>query len=50
MQIDLETRSSPAYYNYNTCPYSYYKITEEGVCFDELQRITVDPLLFLETG
>lgn len=50
MQIDLETRSSPAYYNYNTCPYSYYKITEEGVCFEELQRITVDPLLFLETG
>lgn len=48
-QIDIDTTSSPAYYNYNSCPYSYYQITEEGVCFEELEELTVDPLLFLET-
>ncbi|MDD2907327.1 MAG: M23 family metallopeptidase [Candidatus Gracilibacteria bacterium] len=48
-QIDTNTSSSPAYYNYASCPYSYYKISEEGVCFNELEKITVDPLAFLET-
>ncbi len=48
-QIDIDTKNSPAYYNYNTCPYSYYSITEEWKCFSELKRLTVDPLLFLET-
>jgi len=49
-QIDIDTTSTPAYYSYNSCPYSYYQITEEWKCFDELERITVDPLLFLETS
>lgn len=48
-QIDTDTTSSPAYYNYLSCPYSYYKISEEWVCFNELENITVDPLAFLET-
>ncbi|MDD3793568.1 MAG: M23 family metallopeptidase [Candidatus Gracilibacteria bacterium] len=48
-QIDIDTKSSPAYYSYESCPYSYYKISEEGVCFSELERLTVDPLAFLET-
>lgn len=48
-QIDTNTSSSPAYYNYSSCPYSYYKISEEWVCFNELEKITVDPLAFLET-
>jgi len=48
-QIDLQRRSYPGYYNYKTCPYSYYEISEKWVCFDELEKITLDPLLFLET-
>jgi len=39
----------PIYYDYNSCPYSYYDISEKWVCFDELEKITIDPLLFLET-
>lgn len=50
LQIDTVVWSSPAYYNYKTCPYSYYQITENWVCFSELGKITVDPLLFLETN
>ncbi len=49
-QIDLPSSFYPAYYNTSSCPYSYYQITEDGVCFDQLQNITVDPLLFLETN
>ncbi len=50
-QIDLDTaKSYPYYYSYETCPYSYYKITEEGLCFNELWKNSIDPLLFLETG
>ncbi|NDK07780.1 peptidoglycan DD-metalloendopeptidase family protein [Candidatus Gracilibacteria bacterium] len=49
-QIDLQTKSSPAYYSYDTCPYSYNDIVNEGKCFNELQNITVDPLSFLETS
>lgn len=48
-QIDIDTSSSPAYYSYESCPYSYYKISEEWICFNELEKLTVDPLLFLET-
>lgn len=49
-QIDLDTTAiHPFYYGYNSCPYSYYKITEEWICFNELAQNTVDPLLFLET-
>lgn len=48
-QIDIDTKNSPAYYDYNSCPYSYYSITEEWKCYNELKRLTVDPLLFLET-
>lgn len=48
-QIDINTSSSPAYYSYESCPYSYYKISEEGICFNELEKITVDPLAFLES-
>lgn len=50
LQIDVVTKFSPIYYDRATCPYSYYEITEKGVCFDELSKITVDPLLFLETN
>lgn len=49
-QIDLQTKSSPAYYSYDTCPYSYNDIVNEWKCFNELQNITVDPLSFLETS
>ncbi|MCP4522999.1 MAG: M23 family metallopeptidase [Candidatus Gracilibacteria bacterium] len=49
-QIDLDTPFHPYYYSHNACPYSYYKITEEGICFDELEKNTIDPLLFLETN
>ncbi len=49
-QIDFESKFYPYYYDYKACPYSYYKITEEGVCFDELEKNTIDPLLFLETN
>lgn len=49
-QIDTLTTYSPIYYSKNTCPYSYYEITEKGYCFDELSRITIDPLLFLNTN
>ena len=49
-QIDTSTKFSPVYYDRKTCPYSYYEIVEKGVCFDELEKITMDPLLFLETN
>ncbi len=49
-QIDLDTPFHPFYYNYKTCPYSYYEITEKWVCFDELAQNTVDPIVFLETN
>ncbi|MCD5380456.1 peptidoglycan DD-metalloendopeptidase family protein, partial [Candidatus Gracilibacteria bacterium] len=48
-QIDLEHLFHPFYYSWSTCPYGYYKITEEGVCFDELAEHTLDPLKFLES-
>ncbi len=49
-QIDLDTtKKHPYYYSYNSCPFSYYKITEEWVCIDELFKNSIDPLLFLET-
>ncbi|RKW23669.1 hypothetical protein D8B46_03045 [Candidatus Gracilibacteria bacterium] len=49
-QIDTLTTFSPTYYRKEFCPHSYYEITETGACFDELERITIDPLLFLETN
>lgn len=49
-QIDLKATYHPTYYDYNSCPYSYYEISEKGMCFNELEKITIDPLLFLETG
>ena len=49
-QIDLDTPFHPYYYDYTKCPYSYYQITEEGMCFDELSNNTIDPLKFLETN
>jgi murein DD-endopeptidase MepM/ murein hydrolase activator NlpD len=49
-QIDLDTVFHPYYYSYKACPYSYYKISESGVCFDELEQNTIDPLLFFETN
>jgi hypothetical protein len=47
-QIDLKYTFHPYYYSWKACPYSYYKITESGVCFDELASFTLDPLEFLE--
>ena len=49
-QIDLDTPFHPYYYNYKACPYSYYKISESDICFKELEKNTIDPLLFLETN
>jgi hypothetical protein len=49
-QIDLPSSFHPYYYDWNACPYSYYQITEQGVCFDELAKNTIDPLVFLETN
>lgn len=48
-QVDLEHLFHPFYYSWKTCPYGYYKITEEWVCFDELSERTLDPLAFLES-
>ncbi len=48
-QIDFDTPYHPYYYSYDTCPYSYAKISESSICFDELKENTVDPLLFVET-
>jgi len=47
-QIDLKYTFHPYYYSWKACPYSYYKITESGICFDELATYTLDPLDFLE--
>lgn len=49
-QIDLPNTFHPYYYDWNACPYSFYKITEDGVCFDELAKSTFDPLAFLESN
>ncbi len=49
-QIDLPNVFHPYYYDWNACPYSYYEITEKGVCFDELARNTFDPFAFLESN
>lgn len=49
-QIDLENNYYPSYYDYKSCPYSYYEISENWVCFNELKKLTIDPLLFLETN
>lgn len=49
-QIDLPQLFHPYYYDVKTCPYGYYQISEEWVCFDELARNTIDPFLFLETN
>ncbi len=49
-QIDIATKSSPAYYSYDTCPYGYNDIVNNWKCFTELQNLTVDPLAFLETS
>ncbi len=48
-QIDLDTPFHPFYYSRKTCNYSYSDITEKWVCFNELARNTIDPILFLET-
>ncbi len=48
-QIDLDTPFHPYYYDTKKCPYSYYEITEWGLCFDELQKNTIDPIKFFET-
>jgi len=49
-QIDIESPFYPYYYDYNACPYSYNKISETWVCFNEMKKHTIDPMLFLETS
>lgn len=49
-QIDLPNTFHPYYYDWNECPYSYYEITENGVCFDVLDANTFDPLEFLSSN
>lgn len=49
-QIDLPSIFHPYYYDWNSCPYSYYNISETGVCFDILTEHTLDPLAFLESN
>lgn len=49
-QLDLDTPFHPYYYDYSKCPYSYYSISEQGLCFSELEKNTIDPLKFLETN
>jgi len=48
-QIDLVTPFHPYYYDYNKCPFSYYELSENWACDEELAKNTIDPLLFLET-
>lgn len=50
LQIDLAAPFYPYYYDYKACPYSYYTISETGKCFSELEKHSIDPLLFLETN
>jgi hypothetical protein len=50
LQIDLDTAFHPYFYSKETCPYSYSKISESSVCFDDLKTNTIDPLLFFETN
>lgn len=50
-QIDLASNKFfPAYYSYDLCPYSYNDIVNSWKCFSQLQQLTVDPLVFLETS
>lgn len=49
-QIDLPHTFHPYYYDWNSCPYSYYEISESDKCFDDLAAHTLDPLEFLETN
>jgi len=49
-QIDLSHTFHPFYYNWNSCPFSFYEISESDKCFDELTEHTLDPLNFLETN
>ncbi len=49
-QLDLENPFYPYYYDYKVCPYSYNTISETWICFNELKKHTIDPLLFLETS
>lgn len=49
-QIDLDTSFHPYYYDVKSCPYTYNEISETWVCFSELEKNTLDPLLFLETN
>lgn len=49
-QIDLNTASHPYYYDYKACPFSYNDISEKWVCFEELEKNTLDPLLLIETN
>lgn len=48
-QIDLVNKFYPYYYNYSACPYSFSKISESDICTSELEKHTLDPLVFLET-
>ena len=50
LQIDINSSFHPTYYNYSSCPYSYYEISENWACINELKQITVDPLLLIETN
>ena len=47
-QIDKDTPFHPYYYDYNKCPHSYFDIMEKGICFDELKKNTIDPIVFFE--
>ena len=38
-QLDLENSFYPYYYDYNACPYSYSKISESWICFNELNKL-----------
>lgn len=49
-QIDLKSKFHPYYYDYSECPYSYNEITEKWVCFDVLEKHTLDPLEFMSSG
>ncbi len=48
-QIDVRSTYHPFYYDLKTCPYSFNKISESDICFDQLKTQTIDPLAFLES-
>lgn len=49
-QIDLSISNPGPWYRSNCSEKNYENIINTNICFDQLNKNTIDPLLFLETG